>query len=326
MEHTYLMHYGTLGQKWGIRKYQNPDGSLTPAGKLRYYKADGTPTKAGKKYEKKLRAAKKEEEKQKAREAAKNRFKPASQMTEQELRQTISKLELEKQYNSLVKELTPEKKKTLGDKIKSAAGDALVDGIKKGGAQFLSNYMSEKGKYLGSNRKGELQVLKEQNANTKYANETKRLETLIKDRQDKRNSKREAASEKFKREEKIDYNKVNKAAELITSGSLTKSDYYKLARKLSKAELSVVKERIDIASKIKIPNQKTSNTKDSGSASNTIGSSNKKDDSKKKKKKNDNTINIPSVNVNRPAVEIVNNSNTKQGKDFALQVIGKLFY
>lgn len=32
----YLIHYGTKGQKWGIRRYQNPDGTLTPEGKLRY--------------------------------------------------------------------------------------------------------------------------------------------------------------------------------------------------------------------------------------------------------------------------------------------------
>lgn len=32
----YLEHHGILGQKWGIRRFQNPDGSLTPAGKVRY--------------------------------------------------------------------------------------------------------------------------------------------------------------------------------------------------------------------------------------------------------------------------------------------------
>ena len=31
-----LKHYGILGMKWGIRRYQNKDGSLTPAGKKRY--------------------------------------------------------------------------------------------------------------------------------------------------------------------------------------------------------------------------------------------------------------------------------------------------
>ena len=31
-----LSHHGILGQKWGVRRYQNPDGSLTAAGKKRY--------------------------------------------------------------------------------------------------------------------------------------------------------------------------------------------------------------------------------------------------------------------------------------------------
>ena len=31
-----LYHYGIKGQKWGVRRYQNKDGSLTAAGKKRY--------------------------------------------------------------------------------------------------------------------------------------------------------------------------------------------------------------------------------------------------------------------------------------------------
>lgn len=36
----YLMHYGIKNQKWGIRRFQNEDGSLTPAGRKRYGIAD----------------------------------------------------------------------------------------------------------------------------------------------------------------------------------------------------------------------------------------------------------------------------------------------
>ncbi|MBQ0088981.1 MAG: hypothetical protein KBT27_06585 [Prevotellaceae bacterium] len=33
-----IKHHGILGQKWGVRRFQNPDGSLTPAGRERYEK------------------------------------------------------------------------------------------------------------------------------------------------------------------------------------------------------------------------------------------------------------------------------------------------
>lgn len=32
METNYLIHHGVKGQKWGVRRYQNPDGTLTSAG------------------------------------------------------------------------------------------------------------------------------------------------------------------------------------------------------------------------------------------------------------------------------------------------------
>ena len=35
---NYLKHYGVLGMKWGVRRYQNKDGSLTPKGKAKAQK------------------------------------------------------------------------------------------------------------------------------------------------------------------------------------------------------------------------------------------------------------------------------------------------
>ena len=36
--HNELYHHGIKGQKWGVRRFQNPDGSLTTKGKKRFSK------------------------------------------------------------------------------------------------------------------------------------------------------------------------------------------------------------------------------------------------------------------------------------------------
>ena len=32
---NYIKHHGIKGQKWGVRRFQNKDGSLTPIGRKR---------------------------------------------------------------------------------------------------------------------------------------------------------------------------------------------------------------------------------------------------------------------------------------------------
>lgn len=41
VESDFLMHYGIKGQRWGVRRFQNPDGSYTDAGKKRYDRSIG---------------------------------------------------------------------------------------------------------------------------------------------------------------------------------------------------------------------------------------------------------------------------------------------
>lgn len=44
-----LYHHGIMGQKWGIRRFQNKDGSLTEAGRKRYLNESGDLNEKGKK-------------------------------------------------------------------------------------------------------------------------------------------------------------------------------------------------------------------------------------------------------------------------------------
>ena len=59
LRHAYpneLYHHGIKGQRWGIRRFQNPDGTLTAAGRKRYLDVDGSFTKKGEKFAKKSEA------------------------------------------------------------------------------------------------------------------------------------------------------------------------------------------------------------------------------------------------------------------------------
>lgn len=49
MEQNHLSHHGIKGQRWGVRRFQNPDGTLTSAGKKHYregYEADSSVKKS----------------------------------------------------------------------------------------------------------------------------------------------------------------------------------------------------------------------------------------------------------------------------------------
>ena len=135
MEYSdYLAHYGILGMHWGIRRYQNKDGSLTSEGRKRAGLNDKTgnarhkPSSAKKLVAQRIsalekarqaKAAKKEHEANKQKALASGSaaevLKFKGELSNQELQNVISRLNFEKQLSSIASSET----QTAWDKVGS---------------------------------------------------------------------------------------------------------------------------------------------------------------------------------------------------------------
>lgn len=87
MENSQLYHHGILGMKWGVRRFQNKDGSLTSDGKR--HLEQNSKAKQGDNKKKKGHTT--------------NKGKSINELSDDELRKRINRLELEKRYEALSK-------------------------------------------------------------------------------------------------------------------------------------------------------------------------------------------------------------------------------
>ena len=111
-----LYHWGIKGMKWGIRRYQNPDGSLTAAGKKRYTNPDGSLTEKGKK---KFGDSVKSDGETPKRKTAKD-------MTDEELDKAINRARKEDEYNRLRPEPKAETKNENYKKLMTKVVNEMV--------------------------------------------------------------------------------------------------------------------------------------------------------------------------------------------------------
>ena len=123
MGYDYLEHHGIKGMKWGRRRYQYKDGSLTPEGKKRYGdggsgKGTKASSKSGSRESPKTKASFESEPK---KEASKPKKKTVREMSDQELQKAVNRLRLEQEY----RRLNPEKV-SAGKKLTDIAINKVV--------------------------------------------------------------------------------------------------------------------------------------------------------------------------------------------------------
>lgn len=101
-----LYHWGVKGMKWGVRRYQNKNGTLTNAGKKRAAK-------------KRMTADEKE------RASRKNDLKNRRTMSDADLRKKIDRLKMEKEFKNLTNEdINPGK--SFVSEVMSSAGKKVL--------------------------------------------------------------------------------------------------------------------------------------------------------------------------------------------------------
>lgn len=129
-----LEHHGIKGQKWGVRRFQNKDGTRTALGKKRESSPDA-----------------------KEKEARKADLKNRRTMSDADLKKRIERMRLEKEYKTLVDEDTAPGKKYVSE-ILSAAGKktltiaaagALAYGVKA--AMTKEFDLKEAAQYIAAN-------------------------------------------------------------------------------------------------------------------------------------------------------------------------------
>lgn len=242
-----LTHWGIPGMKWGVRRYQNKDGSLTPAGKRKLAKESekikqeeavlknrkatqakfdrlAAKRKALEDKKKELDGEQKSKKSKKEDKDAKPPKKDIKDMTDDELASAVRRAQLEQQYNSL----QPDTTKKGNSFAKDFWDKSAVPAIQEAGKNLLKDSLMKLGKkYLGlDEQKAESYIDKLKKEHEKLSLEDKiqnlknKAAKAAEKEKAKAAEKEKKAADKAAEKEKSADEKVEKAQEKVFEGEV----------------------------------------------------------------------------------------------------------